>query len=116
MGLPNLLGAPPHDHPGYWDEFWFQNWVDHQEIQEKFTHADDLGNPNLNLYVIIPWVANDVNRILLQHQQMHNDMNAFVGAVSQDLTSLNFKDPESVQEWVYNHYQEHLAAHTFLDI
>ena len=113
MGLPNLAAVPPHDHAGYWDEFWFQNWTDHELIQNKI--LVDKGT-DLPLYAIIPWVGSDANNILLQHQMMHNDMNEFTNTISQDLTSLNFKDPESIQEWVNNHYQEHLAAHTFLDI
>lgn len=114
MGLPNLAALPPHDHAGYWDEFWFQNWIHHQDIQDAITIA----NPTIlqTTYIIIPWVPSDVTGCLLRHQFFHNDMNAVTGYGGQDLTSLNFKDPESVKEWVYNHYQEHLAADTTLDI
>lgn len=112
MGLPNLIDPPPHDHEGWWDEFWFQNWIDHQDIQEKIL-AD--GSGNQLVYVIIPWVANDANGILFRHQLFHNEMNAVTGATGQDLSTINFREPESVRDWVFNHYQEHLAAHTFLD-
>jgi hypothetical protein len=116
MGLPNLYEPPPQDHAGWWDEFWFQNWIDHQDIQQAILADTAAGNPNDPIYVIIPWVASDATGCLLRHQFFHNDMNNITGYGGQDLTNLNFKDPQSVQDWVYNHYQEHLAAHTFLDI
>jgi hypothetical protein len=113
--LANLLQPPAFDkkHWAGWDQFWFENWIDHQDIQEAVLKSLSI---NMDNYVITPWNPNDIEGALLRHQFLHNSMNAAIGAAGQDLGVLDFDDPESVRDWVYNHYQEHLAAHEALEI
>lgn len=110
MGLPNLLYAAPNE--ATWREFWFYHYQDHLEIVQALS---TLGFPVQN-YVMNPWVSSDHEGILEQHQQYHNDMNQILAVAGADLSTLDFKKENEVKGWIYLNYQEHLSAHTLLNI
>lgn len=109
MGLANLLRPPPGEDG--WQEYWFNNWIDHQDIQQGI--QKNLGI-NQTIYVIDPWITQDANGILQRHQQYHNDMNAALDLNGSDLSTLNLKDPQAILGWAFTHWQEHQAAHAAL--
>lgn len=107
MGLANLFNPEIEG----WTNFWFCNWIDHQEIQQAIQKKT---GANEQVFVITPWADVDANGILQRHQQYHNNMNAALGIDGQDLSTLDFKDPRAVADWAYAHYQEHAQAHQAL--
>ena len=111
MGLVNLYVPAPG--PEGWRTFWFYNWQDHWEIANAI--QTQLNTPQ-TLYVINPWSDDGAETILEQHQRFHNDMNAATGSAGQDLSVLDFKDKNAVQNWIYAHYQEHLKVRTNLSL
>lgn len=111
MGLVNLLQPPPGDDG--WNEFWFNNWIDHQDIQQAIQAQTGI---NQTIYVIDPWRTDDANGILQRHQQYHNDMNAVLGIAGEDLSTLNLKSEQAIRDWVWQHYSEHQNAHQALEI
>ena len=111
MGLANLFRPAPGDDG--WQEFWFNNWIDHQDIQQAIQAQLSV---NQEIYIINPWLDSDASAILQRHQQFHNDMDGAVGINGEDLSSIDFKNQRAIEEWVFQHYQDHLAAHQILGI
>ena len=111
MGLANLFRPAPGDDG--WQEFWFNNWIDHQDIQQAIQAQLSV---NQEIYIINPWLDSDASAILQRHQQFHNDMDGALGINGEDLSSIDFKNQRAIEEWVFQHYQDHLAAHQILGI
>ena len=111
MGLANLY-LPQPGREG-WETFWFNNWIDHQDIQQAIQKKYSV---NQTVYVIDPWVDFDANGILQRHQQYHNDMNSVLGLSGSDLSSINFKDQEAVKSWCFTHYLDHQSVRLVLPI
>lgn len=109
VGLVNLLAPRLAD----WPFFWWNNWIDHQEIQQAIQKVTTI---NDTIYVIIPWNQDGADALLEKHQQYHNDMNDALNLGGQDLSNIDFKNPAAIQQWAWLHYQEHLAAHEALGI
>jgi len=110
MGLPDIYYPPPGDDG--WREYWFNHYNDHLEIVQAIQKR---GVP-LTVYIINPWDSDDKDSILERHQQFHNDMDQVLGIAGNDLSTLDFKKQNEVQAWIQLNYQEHLSAHTILDI
>jgi hypothetical protein len=106
-----LLSVPPTENG--WAEFWYSHWQDHLEIQKALQVQK--GN-NLPIYIIDPWVDSDADGILGIHQNFHDDFNGVLQLGSQDVSSIDFKDPESVRQFLYQNWQEHQAARSALGI
>jgi len=111
MGLANLEHPAPGDEG--WQVFWFNNWIDHQGIQQAIQKKT---GANQVIFVIDPWVSENADAILQRHQEFHNNMNSALKLDGQDLSQLNFKDQSAVRAWLYVHFQEHLSAHQALGI
>ena len=106
-----LLAIPPTENG--WAEFWWSHWEDHLEIQKA---VQKLNGTNLPIYPINPWVTSDAEGILERHQQFHDDFNENLKLGAQDVSSINFKDPDSVKQWLYANWSEHQAARSALGI
>ena len=109
MGLVDLYAVPPG--ADGWSYFWFNNWISHQGIVQAVARQNSVP---LTLYDIDPWVDEAKEAILQTHQQYHTDMSQALGLDGQDLSVLNFDDPEAVRRWIWQHYNEHQAAHAAL--
>jgi hypothetical protein len=79
------------------------------------TMTTDLSQ-NLTVYVMTPWNSHDADGILGRHQEAHDDFNEALGLNGQDLSSLNPKDPNDIQRWVWQNASEHAAARKVLGI
>ena len=111
MGLVNLW--TPALSEGGWRDFWFYNWIDHQDIAQAIQAQVKIPQ---TLYVIIPWDQQHADAILERHQRFHNDMNSAIGTGGQDLSIIDFKNKAAVEQWIYAHYQEHLRLRQSLNI
>ena len=111
MGLPDIY-SPPDGEEG-WKEYWFQHWIDHQQIVQAIKAKTGI---SLTMYIIDPWLADDKDGILERHQQYHTDMNGVLGIAGSDLTQVDANKPNELKAWLYLQYQEHLQAHTILNI
>jgi hypothetical protein len=109
MGLANLLSPPSG--PNGWQEFWFNNWIDHQTIQQAVNKTQGVNNET---YQIDPWSDAAKDELLQKHQLYHNDMNSALGLNGSDLSVLDFKDKEAVKNWVNSHYLEHQSVRLYL--
>src|SRR6516225_4642254 len=106
MGLVDLSTAHTN-----WNQFWFNNWIGHQGIVQAIAKQKHV---QLTMYDIDPWIDEDKDNIIARHFQYHNEMNFVLGIGGQDLSVLDFKDPNAVQQWVWQHFNEHQAANAAL--
>lgn len=109
--LANIV-APPDGQNG-WETFWFNNWIDHQQIQQAILAQSGVDQV---IYVIDPWTNSDANGILQRHQQYHNDMNEALNLGGQDLSTIDFNNAESLKSWLQQHFTEHQSARAALNI
>lgn len=58
-------------------------------------------------YVLDPPPAADWTGWLLNHQASHNQINGILGVAGNDLTILDLKDRDAVENWIFLHASEH---------
>ena len=63
----------------------------------------------LPMYILDPINLRDPIQFLLQHQQMHNFVDAIYGIAGYDLTDINLSDPEQFAGWIFLNAQLHQA-------
>ena len=75
-----------------------------------------LTGSELQQFVIDPINLADPGTFLLQHQQMHNDMDAILGIGGFNLLDVDFKDKNEFAGWIWLNAQEHYQASNTLGI
>ena len=73
-------------------------------------------NQLLPVYVLDPINTHDPNTWLNVHQIVHNLQNQILGIVGNDLSDVDFQNPEQMASWVWLHAQEHYQASNILGI
>lgn len=97
------MGTTPQGrHQWVWD-----NAQDHIEIVTGIRHITGRW---LNQYIIDPLPEFDVGTWLSIHQTAHDDMNQFLGLPGNNLQSVDFKNRQQLEAWLWLHYNEHSAA------
>lgn len=96
---------PPVDHYSL-SIFAFANADLHtRTIEQIFTASS--GSIRLQNYLLDPLDPNALENWLSAHQQAHNDLNRHFGLEGNDLTDVDFKDPERLMNFVFLHGHEH---------
>ncbi len=90
------------------NQFSFANADEHLRINEAIVARN---GPALSYYVLDPIPTGpDAKTWLRTHQDIHNQMNAVLGLAGNDLSEVDFNDPDQVASWIWLHAQEHVAA------
>ena len=108
MGLVDLATAHTN-----WKQFWFNNWISHQDIVQAIAKQKHV---KLTMYPIDPWDDAAKDNLLMWHFQYHNEMNQTLGINGTDLSVLDMHDPNALQQWTWQHFNEHLAANVALKL
>lgn len=93
--------------------FSFNNWMEHQKIQEEIFRKHGIDLP---LFPIDPIPNYDLLSWAFRHQSMHSAANVILGLQGFDLTGVDFRKPEEVTVWTENHAREHMAINQALGI
>lgn len=104
MSLATLLNVPPADDHRAFDEFSFSNQDSHNRI---VTAIGVQKNIVLSIYVVDPMPLDAMGVWLVNHQQMHNDMNGVTGVAGNDLTSVDWNNEQEKAYWMELHWSEH---------
>lgn len=113
MSLANLLNIPNISDQNGFNEFSFSNQDSHVKIANAiFTQH----SASLAVYTLDPIPFHDVGAWLRNHQQMHNDMNSVTGVVGNDLSAVDWNDPEQSAYWAQLHWSEHQQNEQILRI
>ena len=73
-------------------------------------------NIQLTQYVLDPVNLADPEGWLLQHQQMHADMDTLLGISGYNLLDVNLQDQNEFAGWIFLNAQEHYEAANILEI
>jgi hypothetical protein len=108
MGLAQIIYPRP-------TENGFQEWAwDHyQHHLAIIQQAARLGYV-LNQRRIWPVNQQNMQDFLLEHQEMHNEMDAIANVQGSDLQDIDFKDKKKLDAWFYLQYIEHQSVAQFL--
>lgn len=88
--------------------------------QFSFANADLHARANEALFtnygVQLPWYVLDpiatsgegLQNWLQSHQESHNQLNSLLGIAGNDISEVDFKNPEQLAAWIWLHAQEHV--------
>ena len=113
MGLAAIYNVP--DDARSLAHFAFINRMSHQSIAAAIFTQTNGANIPLPVLDPIP-LGNALRTWLVQHQQTHNQQNAILGILGNDLTDVDFTKPEQVSAWIKLHADEHTQAHNILSL
>ena len=105
----------------------YNTWSDPQTLAEwSFNHAANhrdivrsifaKHNQELAEYPLDPMNPNDMAFWEYQHALMHIEMNAVLGIAGQNLTGVDWNDPQALSEFIDANADEHLQASKILGI
>jgi len=109
--LATLYNVPTNENE--MNIFSFNNYAEHVKIASAIFAQYGITVP---IYPLDPIPLSDMGDWLLQHQNLHNIMNELLGTNSDDLTDVNFKDPQQLAQWIWLHAQEHYQAADVLQL
>ena len=110
-GLANLYNVPGNDaERAQWS---FAHMAHHRDIALAIY---DLIKVALPEYILDPILIDDTGQWEYQHQLLHDNQNAILGIDGQDLTGVDWKDPEILTAWIFLNQSEHYQAAQILRI
>ena len=74
------------------------------------------GGPILTAWQLNPVPWNKLDDWFLRHQTAHSDFDGALNLAGQDISSVDFDNPEDAHEWNLQHFSEHQAARAALGI
>lgn len=102
--------APPKTR-AEWADWAFAHAANHRDIIrvifERF--QVELQEPLLDPF-------NPTAQWIYQHQVLHSAQDTVLGIPSQDLTTVDWRDEDSVADWIQTHFVEHQAASRILNL
>lgn len=112
MSLASLFNRPTNESDTL--RWAFSNSAEHAKIIRAI--RQQLNITTLQTFILDPIPAHDKNSWLLRHQVVHNQMNAVTGVNGNDLSVVDFNNPEELQAWIDLHAQEHYQTNAILGI
>ena len=110
-GLANLYNVPGNDEErAQWS---FSHMAHHRDINAKIYLLLKVALPE---YILDPINPNDVGQWEDQHQLMHDAQNQIMGIQGQDLTGIDWNDPNVTAAWIFLNGNEHFQASEILEI
>jgi hypothetical protein len=91
----------------------FAHAAHHIDIQNA---VFNLNGVRLDNWILDPFNVDDPGVWAYYHQVMHNQFNQQLGIQGEDLTDIDFSDPDVITDWVYANLNEHQQAAAILGI
>lgn len=111
MTLASLQEVPKTQQD--WDNWSFSHRTQHDKI--LIAIQSQLGK-NLTSYIIDPVDVEKPSVFLMNNKNLHDDMNMALGGIGSDLSSVDFSNEQQKQNWIAEHYIEHLSISQVLKI
>ena len=110
-GLANLYNVPGTDSERA--QWAFSHAAHHRDISLRIYTLLKVALPE---YLLDPIDINDVGQWEYQHQAMHDNQNEILGIKGQDLTGIDWKNPQLTAGWIWLQANEHYQASQILEI
>lgn len=111
MSVDRLLSVPKTSQD--WWSWSFNHAQDHIDIIQAIKGKT---NVNLTQYQLDPINFDDIEGWEFRHLQTHIDMDNALGIQSADIGDFDINDPQSLEQFISNNWQEHNNAHQTLGI
>lgn len=105
MTLATLFNLPTEDRG--MAQFAFANASHHAVIAQAI---QKLYNSSAPVYILDPIPVLSPGVWLYNHQTVHNFQNSVLGIAGNDLTGIDWKQPDEVASWIAIHAEEHRQA------
>jgi len=110
-GLADLYNVPSSDQErAQWS---FAHAAHHRDINRRIYELIAVA---LTEYIIDPIDENNPGDFEYLHQTMHSNQNSILGIQGQDLTGLDWKNPQLLAAWIWINASEHIQASNILEI
>ena len=110
-GLANLFNVPRTDaERAAWS---FSHMAHHRDINAAIYRLIKVALPE---YILDPIDITDSGQWEDQHQLMHDNQNQVLGIQGQDLTGVDWNNPQIMEAWVFLNSNEHYQAAQILEI
>lgn len=110
-GLADLYNVPSTDEErAAWS---FAHMAHHRDINTRIYVLTKIALPE---YIIDPLDPRDTGSWEYLHQTMHDNQNQVLGIQGQDLTGIDWKNPELLGGWIFLNGNEHFQASNILEI
>jgi len=111
MAIAEFSFVPDQDSLSSWT---FTHASHHYDIQRRIF---EVYGTRLDNWVLDPFDTDEPGIWAYHHQVMHNQFNAVLGLQGEDLTDVDFSDPDVlIGDWIYANLNEHQQAATILGI
>jgi len=107
-----FLFTVPQD-PGELAQWSFANMAHHVDIARVIFEK---GGGRIDQFLLDPINLGDPAQWVYLHQLAHNQQNRILGIQGQDLTGVDFTNPDIFESWVYIHANEHYQAGAILGL
>lgn len=110
-GLANLYNVPVSDIDRA--QWAFAHMAHHRDINLAIYNLIKVALPE---YILDPVNPNDAEQWEYQHQLMHDNQNQILGIEGQDLTGIDWKNPNLLAGWIWLNAHEHVLASNILEV
>lgn len=110
-GLADLYNVPGSDEERA--QWAFAHMAHHRDINRRIYELVKIALPE---YILDPVNPADDGTWEYQHQIMHDNQNSLLGIEGQDLTGVDWKNPNELSAWVFLNGSEHYQASAILEI
>lgn len=103
MSLPFLFEQP--EDQDTWRRWAFNHAAIHLDVVNALTNQNKA--TGLGVFLLNPMNLDDLGMWLYRHQTMHNQANTALGSSGYNLLSLDWRDDDQLQEWLFLNADEH---------
>ena len=103
--LANLYNVPKDENE--LAQFSFSNNDEHVKLAAAMLSQKNIQLP---IYVLDPLLPANKDIWLSVHQDLHNAIDIALGIAGNDLSDVDFHNPEQLSAWIWLHAQEHMQA------
>lgn len=111
MGISSLINVPKNMRE--WEAWSFNHKIQHDAIASAILAQK---TKSLIPYILDPINRTDPQVFLQNNSQTHIDICNILDVAGSDLSSVDWEDPQQLENWIYLHWQEHSTFNTTLKI
>lgn len=112
--VASLFNVPGGDVDADENHAWSFNHMVHHRDMNRVIY--EITGQSLVEYSLDPWDPDNLTGLLLQHQIMHNNINAVLGTTGYNLIQVNWNDASARAAWIALNGQEHRVVSAIIGV
>lgn len=114
MALAQLISTPQS--PFELQAWGFANMAHHRDIIRQIQATKGISLQILDAGTLDPNDPDGYEAFLLNNETMHLQMDAALGVAANNLSYVDWQDPNALAQWIFLHAQEHIKAAQMLGV